>query len=419
MENRQMNIVIAASKEYARYAQITMASLMEHHPDTDIHIYYYYHEKMDAEIEQMRQLSLRYHQRFSAIFVDAAAPEFVQKYGRLDHPLWFKWLCMEQLANVCDRILILGADLFIQKDITAFYFQDLQGKGMALVPDMGVMEPASRIPDLCAGFGLDSLEYVNADVCLVDCKKMSGRLSLQKMLSYYRSAEPQLPFLEQDVLNFYYHSDICICRDYRYNFLAYIAAECVSPKRNEEMLNEAAIVHFAGGKPWKYFKGTAAEKRWLAYAKKTAGYEQLLEEILMGTSGFAGEVHRSAVKNIQNYQIADRMLTSIECGPGPAVYFEREGIHRIGIYGAGRLCVHLLRQLKDCVKVEYIVDENSSALENQKQKIIPLREITEQPAVDAVVVTPVYAFHSISQAIQNRVPVRVISLKELYGEDVS
>lgn len=415
--DRQMNIVIASSKEYARFALITMASLFEQHPAQSVHLYFYYHESMEEEINQMRELAFRYHQLFSDIYVDETAPSFVQKYGQLDHPLWFKWLCMEQLAGVCDRVLILGVDLFVQKDLSSFYFQDLQGKGMALIPDLGVLEPNSMIHEVCAQFDLDVSEYVNADVCLVDFNKMKGRLSLQKMLSYYRAHEQPLPFLEQDVLNVYYRQDICVVRDYRYNFLAYIAAECMPPRQNETMLEEAAIVHFAGGKPWKYFKGIPAEMRWLAYAKKTAGYERLLEEILMGTSGFAGEVHQSAVKNIENYRIADRMLTGLECGHTAAAFFEREGIRVIGVYGAGRLCTHLLRQLNNTVEVAYIVDQNSPVLEEGKYRLISLQEITTQSPVDALVVTPVYAFHKIARMLQGKVQARLISLRELYGEE--
>lgn len=97
-------------------------------------------------------------------------------------------------------------------------------------------------------------------------------------------------------------------------------------------------------------------------------------------------------------------------------YFVQEGINRIAIYGMGELGMQLLLELKDSkIKIDYAVDQNA---ENTVEGVTVYKPDDSLEEVDAVVVTPIFAFDSIKDTMETKVSCRIISLEDVvYGID--
>lgn len=97
-------------------------------------------------------------------------------------------------------------------------------------------------------------------------------------------------------------------------------------------------------------------------------------------------------------------------------YLLKQGMNRIAIYGMGELGVQLLLELKDSsVEIAYAVDQNAEDVVEGIPVYKP-DDILEE--VDAMIVTPIYAFDGIKDTMKTKVSCCIISLEDVvYGMD--
>lgn len=95
-----------------------------------------------------------------------------------------------------------------------------------------------------------------------------------------------------------------------------------------------------------------------------------------------------------------------------AEYFEEEGYYNIAIYGMGDLANRLMDDLENSrICVSYGIDQNAAGTVCKIEDIYSLGE--ELPLVDAIVVTPFYAFDEICAALREKTTVPIISIEEV------
>ena len=95
-------------------------------------------------------------------------------------------------------------------------------------------------------------------------------------------------------------------------------------------------------------------------------------------------------------------------------YFEENGIHTVAVYGAGAVGRELVRQLKNTVGVEYLIDK--FACEDSVEGVPVLSQVLHfLPEVDAVIITPCHELDFIVYEIRNFYTddCRLIGLNEL------
>lgn len=97
-------------------------------------------------------------------------------------------------------------------------------------------------------------------------------------------------------------------------------------------------------------------------------------------------------------------------------YLLQEGMNRIAIYGMGELGVQLLLELKNSsIEIAYAVDQNA---EDTVEGTLVYKPEDTLEEVDAVIVTPIYAFDAIKDTMKTKVSCRIISLEDVvYGMD--
>lgn len=114
------------------------------------------------------------------------------------------------------------------------------------------------------------------------------------------------------------------------------------------------------------------------------------------------------------YPLLNCWIDIIVSGRSIEKYFLNHNISTIAIYGIGELGFHLYNVLENSnIKVLYAIDKGISS-RNVKIEIKSLSE--NLPEVDALVVTPVFAYKKIEQELHNKIKCKIISLEDIiYG----
>lgn len=180
------------------------------------------------------------------------------------------------------RVINLGADIIIKKDISELYTQKIQDDCyLAGVEDFGYQGRLGHdIPfdDLSLKY---PFKYVNADVLIYDLEKIRNDFTVENIMSVWQ--KKFLQCAEQDALNTIFDGKISIL-DPRWNVFPkrmsteeYINnAPLDSKNKYESTYTEPYIIHYAGEpKPWDFPSVDYAEE-WWAYARKSEYYELIL-----------------------------------------------------------------------------------------------------------------------------------------------
>lgn len=111
------------------------------------------------------------------------------------------------------------------------------------------------------------------------------------------------------------------------------------------------------------------------------------------------------------YNILNKWINAKNEGKRIDHYFIQNHYSNIAIYGMGELGSLLYNDLKASgIIVQYAIDSNPSST-NSELNIYGVDD--ELPKVDAIIVTPVFAFDEIEQKLQNVIDCPIISLEEV------
>lgn len=114
------------------------------------------------------------------------------------------------------------------------------------------------------------------------------------------------------------------------------------------------------------------------------------------------------------YNLVSQWLTYKQMGISLDKYFKKSGYQSIAIYGMGRLGSMLYDELKDTgIEVRFGIDQDPYCT-YQGLKIVEPKDKFDK--VDAIIVTPVLAFHEIQKKLSEKTEIPVLSIEEVvYG----
>ncbi|MBO5468257.1 MAG: hypothetical protein J6A03_00745 [Lachnospiraceae bacterium] len=114
------------------------------------------------------------------------------------------------------------------------------------------------------------------------------------------------------------------------------------------------------------------------------------------------------------YNILNQWLLIRQEGMELSKYFLDNNISSIAIYGMGELGNRLYAELKcSTVDVKYVIDQNVETV-LPDIKVIGIDE--PFPKVDAIVVTPVFAFEMIQEELKNKTDIKLMSIEDIVYE---
>ena len=173
------------------------------------------------------------------------------------------------------KVLYLDADTLVQKDLSELFATDISKEYVGAVKD-GLMY---QYPEHIEEIGLKDRDfYFNSGVMLLNLDKIRKENIIRKAIIYFNTHNEI--FGDQDVLNVVFGQKIKPL-SYRYNcnstffeekddkFLSNFWNETV-PENDKDVYDGAAILHFAGHKPWSdWFNNQYLKTLWHKYATNT------------------------------------------------------------------------------------------------------------------------------------------------------
>ena len=122
-----------------------------------------------------------------------------------------------------------------------------------------------------------------------------------------------------------------------------------------------------------------------------------------------------ALRKMQVLYLAfDRWMQMRQDGRTLAEYFEKQNYKTVAIYGMKELGERLVDELKNTdISVRYAIDRNADSLYADVDLYTPDDEL--EP-VDVVVVTAIYYFDEIEEAMRDKVDCPIISLEDILYE---
>lgn len=405
-----MNIVIASSKEYCKYAPVMLLSLCRHNRGK-LRIFFYYNEEMSEELKKLGEMVTEYDNEFIPMYVSKEKTDTLADCDTWHPSTWYRWMCIEDLKGKYDRALMLGVDMIVTGDISEYYYQDFDGKYLVMIQDSTNMYEWYVIFDECAEKGKKKEDYVNAESCLMDITHLSDVMTLDKMMKCY--AEDKVLCMDQGIINYYFSDYIKVIKDHKFNFGVNAAYETLNSDEYMGRLKKSIIWHYAGDKPWTRYNESCAHKEWMKYAAEVGISESVKDDIILSMRKMLLRENRNCMQYKNNYTLLNKLWECVNKGEALEKTLVEHNFKKIAIYGAGVLCKHLVEYLsKTDVSVEYILDSNVEGViyDTECFKIDNAKNLK---MVDAIIVTPVLYFDEIKERISQRTTCNTLSIEDV------
>lgn len=130
--------------------------------------------------------------------------------SRLSIATFFRLVLGDVFADKIDRLIYLDADIIVNMDIDNLWRKEVSESGVAAAPDIVLQ----KIPHkMCRSGVLDTAQYFNAGVLLIDIKKYCEveRL-LVRSIEFLKRYNPE--YLDQDVLNYFFPKSCVLSSNY-------------------------------------------------------------------------------------------------------------------------------------------------------------------------------------------------------------
>lgn len=404
MKNR-MNIVFGCSREYAKYAVVMLQSLFEKNTKNFIKLYVMIDEDLGKWKYKIENIVKKHDNDVQFVMLPSykrrnEVEEFYSSTMNTD-----RWMAIEMLPEDVNRFLMLGVDIIVKDDLWEWYNSDFEDKYIIMCKDQIISlydDSDEEWVIKLKGYNFGKLDesYGNSDVVLVS-KNLKKFFSFKKMIDTI--LEKQLSMVDQDYFNIYMGKYIKFIEPYEYNYLAGMGCY-------EEVINKIKILHYALKKPWKDYNDTPWENIWIDCARRTLGGEAAIQEHeeYVSDRRYVFWKYNSIYHNLLNdwMDIRDR---------GGNI-FDRYNYSSVAIFGAGRMCKHLLSDLKKTqIQCRRIYDKNDEL--NEVNDIPILHDLEEYldsiNGVDAIIVTPVSDYIEIEALLKNKTILKIVSLDEM------
>lgn len=280
-----MNICIALNRKYIRYACVMLTSLFVNNETERIHVYALNCELTDEDVALFEDFCESYGNEFFDIKVDAEKfDKRLPVNEKWTRETLFRLALIDLLPNTLDRILYLDIDMIVQKDISALYYADFNGKYFIATPDIATKMPITpndkRYP-LFKDFSFQERYYFNAGMMIWNLKELRGGYSLQTYLDKAAEFDYNIPALDQDLLNLVHWDEVFYVDPYKYDCFTTYSKEEIMDRSEELRFEEAFIIHYAGPKPWNNQVQCQMNEIWWEYAKQTPYYIELMEDFVI------------------------------------------------------------------------------------------------------------------------------------------
>lgn len=272
LSNRVVHLAYMTDSKYAPYTMVSIYSAIKNKKENSVyHIHIIGKDLKERDKKELQKLA---NKKVKIKIYEAQDLNLdLSHLGRFQgFEIALQKLFIANYLNEIDKVLYLDADTLVQEDLSAVYQTDLKQNYVAAVKD-GLMY---QHPEHIAEINLSWRNfYFNSGIMLLNLSKIRQDKIINRAIIYFNTH--QEVFGDQDILNVVFKEKVKPL-SYRYNcnstffeekdacFLSAFYSEKISPNP-KEVYDNAAILHFAGHKPWTvYFNHIYLKSLWQKYA---------------------------------------------------------------------------------------------------------------------------------------------------------
>lgn len=413
---KKINIALASSCEWARYARVLLMSLFETNQEYEIDIYFMYLKEDEEDIipilSEFNDYAKQYHNRVIPLMM----PE---KYidDRINHKQWHpltyaRHAIYQLLPDDVDRIILMGIDMLIRENIGEIYFSNfekyLKMAASRAMMNIKIFERKNRIMKQkgCGPFE----KFYNGDFIVADVAAMKKHFDYKAFIELL--VEKDFKLLDEEGLLVMFHEHIEALDWHRWNYIL----------DNEEKLEEvsdAAIIHYVNiRKPWTNYAKNEVMDLWWDYARKTEYYTWYLEQNIL--------LNRKSTVNNET-QLRERLsaseklffLASANVKFGQAL--SENNIQKIAVYGHGSFGKYFLDSIKDSgIETLCIIDTNPDIDSVIMPKVF-LDDKDLQAAIDAIIITSIGYYDEVINTTLSGIQedIRILTLTDIFEDFIS
>jgi len=269
------------SDDYNRHTGTTIVSVLEN-CSRKVIIHLLYEEKFslenpegtDENIQKYHQLASQY--GAEVIFHAVTLPDWVNDSSRknLQHftpGTLLRLYLPTLLSSDISKIIYLDCDIVVKTDLAKLWDILLDDYGLAACIDAANKSNVRFYSDVHKPLGIDWKKYFNAGFLVMNLTKIRETKALPDTVMDIIYHYPELPYLDQDVLNIVFQNDTYFLSQ-RYNLpvgMRMTDYQLMKKLGIKEGEYEDCILHFNGRKkPWKVYSGVVDEEYW-RYFRKT------------------------------------------------------------------------------------------------------------------------------------------------------
>ncbi len=266
----RLAVACAADREYLPHCATTLLSLLEHHPDAEIHLLH--PASVDEEaLGKLRGLIGAQGATLTTHAVQADAIEGLPRLTEVTITMWLRALLPALLPHH-SRVLYIDCDTLVVDDLSALWATDLSTAAVGAVRN--ILPAGARDYPLSIGVPVDA--YFNSGVLLINLDYWRAHGVTEALLAYGRRRAGELKWPDQDALNHVLRDAWRVLPE-RYNAQN---GMWFMPNRYDYFTRDAlraattspAIVHFEGPhivKPWGAYCKNPYRQRYFELRRRT------------------------------------------------------------------------------------------------------------------------------------------------------
>lgn len=295
-EKNNIAVFFVCSDMYAPYCCVALASMLRHiSTELNYDIIILCNDLTENGKNLLRQTVMSHKENVSLRFYNTTEllNSLSESIPDLRESLLSISFLVPYIFENYEKVLRLGADTLIKRDVGELFRHELHDKWLAACRDLGIQKVLGT--DGIKNYYERELKmnasdvislYFNSDVLLFNIKEWKINHVCEKLLkSGLKANKKKWLYGEQDVYN-YVCKDHVLYINHAWNcFPAYEEIEECLPKDVDlwrDSMKEPCIVHFAGDfrKPWGKHLTSSFDLEWWECARQTSCYELLLNRLM-------------------------------------------------------------------------------------------------------------------------------------------
>lgn len=304
------------SGEYNRHAGTTIVSVLENCScKVIIHLLYgdksSFQNPIDFEDNIQKYIELASKYGAKILFYPVALPDWINDSNRQNLQYFTPGTLLRLylptlLSKDISKIVYLDCDIVVKTDLSKIWDITLGNYSIAACVDVANKSNVRFYSDIHKPFGIDWKKYFNAGFIVLNLTKIRETENLPDTVMSIIYQHPELPYLDQDVLNIVFKDDTYFLSQ-RYNLpVGMRMTDCRLMKKlgvRDGEYNDC-ILHFNGRKkPWNVYSGVVDDEYWKYFKKTPWGSDnRLFDELYISAkNGGASFVDRIMGTGLNHY----------------------------------------------------------------------------------------------------------------------